>query len=49
MLEIDKEEFCDDYCKYAEKVLEWCEDPEEAQSIPLEKYCEDCPLGRLEE
>ena len=40
-------EICDHYCKYGDICLSECKDPDDAEQMLFEKYCESCPLSRL--
>lgn len=45
-IEAIKEEFCDDYCKWAERCRSAHAEPEEAQ-IALDAHCDRCPMRKL--
>ena len=41
------QEFCVDYCKYPAICEAEKNDPDEAENLLYEKYCENCPMNKL--
>lgn len=39
--------FCVDYCKYPDICESEKNDPDEAEQMLYEKYCENCPMNKI--